>query len=345
MSSKVGAAYDEACFHLHDGLQALVKRAQLQQNENVLDLGCGTGTLAIMASRLTDGLVYGVDFKKEQIEYAKTKIGEDDEERIFFLQGNINTMTHEGQTVRLPRTQKFDVLFATGVMTAGTVDMPAMLRNVRPFMKPDARLVLDWSVHDSEDAPSCGAVIFSWETQETLAKLQWINDELADDVVDQMEEATREYGLQVLRPIRMAMGDGEYLDVNAQLPTMIMENMAMLVKLWDDDAAITPPASMDMLKPQIELLKELQRSIQQGESVNVGDFLRRFVAPKRPRGAKDRRMMTGMKWQVTILPVYQAAIHLLRCMHGSAPHWDINDTQGCAKDYCASGVFTFPTRN
>src|SRR5215472_3267891 len=55
--------------------EAMLRLAHLKMGESVLDVGCGTGTLAIAAKRQvgTTGAVYGVDASQEMIVRAQTK--------------------------------------------------------------------------------------------------------------------------------------------------------------------------------------------------------------------------------------------------------------------------------
>jgi ubiquinone/menaquinone biosynthesis C-methylase UbiE len=55
--------------------QQLLELARLEAGESVLDIGCGTGTLAIAAKRVVEGsgVVHGVDASPEMIERARRK--------------------------------------------------------------------------------------------------------------------------------------------------------------------------------------------------------------------------------------------------------------------------------
>src|SRR5262245_6986196 len=55
--------------------EAMLRLAHLKVGESVLDVGCGTGTLAIASKRQvgTTGAVYGVDASQEMIARAEKK--------------------------------------------------------------------------------------------------------------------------------------------------------------------------------------------------------------------------------------------------------------------------------
>jgi ubiquinone/menaquinone biosynthesis C-methylase UbiE len=53
--------------------ERLLAPARLERGESVLDVGCGTGTLAIVASRQTTAEVHGVDASPEMVARARAK--------------------------------------------------------------------------------------------------------------------------------------------------------------------------------------------------------------------------------------------------------------------------------
>jgi ubiquinone/menaquinone biosynthesis C-methylase UbiE len=64
--------------------QKLVQLASPSPGENVLDVGCGTGTLAIaIKPRVGEGEVHGIDASPEMIEVAKEKAAKTDAEIDF----------------------------------------------------------------------------------------------------------------------------------------------------------------------------------------------------------------------------------------------------------------------
>ncbi|MBA3826086.1 MAG: methyltransferase domain-containing protein, partial [Ktedonobacterales bacterium] len=86
--------------------QRTIALAQLQIGEHVLDVGCGTGTLAIAAQRLVGktGQVAGVDPSAQQIDRARRKATRR-HLPITFQSGVIEQLTFPEQT--------FAVVFST----------------------------------------------------------------------------------------------------------------------------------------------------------------------------------------------------------------------------------------
>lgn len=84
----------------------IVEEASLKPAENVLDCGCGTGTLAIMAKKLVGqrGRVCGVDISNEQLQIARKKSYE----------AGLEVEYYEGSIDELPFPDSFfDVIFCT----------------------------------------------------------------------------------------------------------------------------------------------------------------------------------------------------------------------------------------
>jgi Methylase involved in ubiquinone/menaquinone biosynthesis len=86
--------------------ERLVELARVQPGDAVLDVGCGTGTLAVAAKRRvgTEGIVHGVDASPEMIERAKRKAEKAGVEVIF--------QTAVVETLPFPDAS-FDVVLST----------------------------------------------------------------------------------------------------------------------------------------------------------------------------------------------------------------------------------------
>jgi len=94
------AAYDALAWLFMFGREGafrdrLLDLARLESGESVLDVGCGTGTLAIAAKRRVGraGSVYGVDASPEMITRARTK-GRRANANVAFAEGVVETLPY-----------------------------------------------------------------------------------------------------------------------------------------------------------------------------------------------------------------------------------------------------------
>ncbi len=126
--------------------QKTINLACIQPGEQVLDVGCGTGTLAIeVACRVgTTGRVVGVDPGTQQIARARSKAA----------RGNLPIDFQIGVIEQLPfLDQTFDVVFSTLMMH----HLPAPLKRqglaeIARVLKPGGRLVIADFKHKQERA-------------------------------------------------------------------------------------------------------------------------------------------------------------------------------------------------
>jgi ubiquinone/menaquinone biosynthesis C-methylase UbiE len=121
---------------LHHMRQRAVELARVESGARVLDVGCGTGTLALEAARLVGhaGHVVGIDPSARQIARARTKAA----------RGHLAIEFQTGVIEQLPfPDQTFDVVFATLMMH----HLPASLKRqglaeVARVLKPGGCLVI-----------------------------------------------------------------------------------------------------------------------------------------------------------------------------------------------------------
>lgn len=112
-----------------------VSRAELQAGETVLDLGCGGGVDAIIASRLVGacGRVYGLDMTEEMLGLARENAETAGVGNVEFLRGFI-------EDVPLP-DGSVDVVLSNCVINFSD-DRAAVLSEALRVLKPGGRLVV-----------------------------------------------------------------------------------------------------------------------------------------------------------------------------------------------------------
>ena len=116
----------------------LLVAAQLRTGQDVLDLGCGTGTLAIMAAQAEPGLnVVGLDGDQEILERARAKA----------IAAGAAIDFQEGLSTRLPfAAASFDRVLSTLFFHhLTTADKRVTLTEVTRVLRPGGELhVADW---------------------------------------------------------------------------------------------------------------------------------------------------------------------------------------------------------
>lgn len=103
----------------------------LQGNENILDIGCGTGrTTNYCASQLTTGHVHGTDFSQDMIDFAIQEYKNTD--RISFEQLNV---------LDLPWDSKFDIAYSFFCLH-WVANQERAIQNIVRSLKPGGKALL-----------------------------------------------------------------------------------------------------------------------------------------------------------------------------------------------------------
>ncbi|KAJ4722774.1 Cyclopropane-fatty-acyl-phospholipid synthase [Melia azedarach] len=89
-------------------LSLLIEKARVSQEHEVLDIGCGWGSLAIEAVKQTGCKYTGITLSEEQLKYAKMKVKE------AGLQDHINLYLCDYR--QLPKTNKYDRIISCGMI-------------------------------------------------------------------------------------------------------------------------------------------------------------------------------------------------------------------------------------
>ena len=112
-----------------------VSRANLQPGERVLDLGCGGGVDAIIASRLVGetGQVYGLDMTADMLALARENAQAAGANNITYLEGFI-------ENIPLPDAS-VDVVLSNCVINFSD-DREAVLREARRVLAPGGRFIV-----------------------------------------------------------------------------------------------------------------------------------------------------------------------------------------------------------
>ena len=112
-----------------------VSKAKLQPGETVLDLGCGGGVDAIIASRLVgpNGAVFGLDMTAEMLDLARENSQTAGAQNITYLEGLI-------EDIPLP-DESVDVVLSNCVINLSD-DRPAALHEALRVLRPKGRFVV-----------------------------------------------------------------------------------------------------------------------------------------------------------------------------------------------------------
>jgi ubiquinone/menaquinone biosynthesis C-methylase UbiE len=114
--------------------QQLLELAHLEAGESVLDIGCGTGTLAIAAKRVVgSGVVHGIDASPEMIARARRKAKRSGMDVVFEMA--------QAQSLPFPDA-RFDLVLSTVMLHhLPRAARAEAVRDARRVLKPGGRLL------------------------------------------------------------------------------------------------------------------------------------------------------------------------------------------------------------
>ncbi len=115
-------------------VEAVVERAALKPGERVLDLGTGTGSVAVHAAAMVgrDGSVIGNDISSDMLLLAKQRVTDLGLENVEFREGRAEAIPAEDST--------FDVVLAS-LSLMYVIDRAAAAREIARVLRPAGRLV------------------------------------------------------------------------------------------------------------------------------------------------------------------------------------------------------------
>lgn len=131
MSSLYHSEWDFRFADIHD---AVVERAHLVTGESVLDLGTGTGSVALRAAAVVGptGRVVGVDLSDEMIEIARDRIAANGPGNLTFQQGT-------GESIPAP-DHSVDII-VTSLTMMYVIDRARAAGEITRVLRPGGRLV------------------------------------------------------------------------------------------------------------------------------------------------------------------------------------------------------------
>lgn len=144
--SHEGTMHAPAAYDLHNARRAygdeartherMLDVAEVAQGERLLDVGCGTGTLAITAARRVGerGMVVGVDASAEMIEFARAKA----------LRESVQVTFERAPAQALPFSDsQFDVVFcALALHHVPEPVRPQAIAELRRVLAPGGRVLI-----------------------------------------------------------------------------------------------------------------------------------------------------------------------------------------------------------
>jgi ubiquinone/menaquinone biosynthesis C-methylase UbiE len=158
------ATYDRDYAYHRDNIGPFVRKAGIQGNESVLDLGTGTGWVAVEVRKYTTGRIVGIDVSPKMVAEARRR-AKDLGLQIAYLKGDMITM--QGLDAIKP-AGGFDVITCFWAFSNVAIGQRlAMLNRWKSFLAPSGRMVFDMHHPDHDLAGyhvenASGKSVFRW---------------------------------------------------------------------------------------------------------------------------------------------------------------------------------------
>ena len=131
MSEWNAALYDNKHDFVAEYGKGLLEFVPENNNQSILDFGCGTGILTVQLKKLAE-VVIGVDSSESMIKWAQQQYPD-----IKFIVSD---------ALALPFVEQFDVVFSNAVFHWIT-DHNALLNNIHKVLKPGGLLVCEFGAN------------------------------------------------------------------------------------------------------------------------------------------------------------------------------------------------------
>lgn len=136
------AVWPEGVNHLDEAnrqaLEVTCERAELNNGQRILDLGCGWGSLSLfIARRYPDSNIVAVSNSHSQGNYIRTQLAAEGLENVQVLTADMNVFEAEGAFDRIVSVEMFEHMR----------NWEQLMKRVRDWLRPDGRFFMHIFVH------------------------------------------------------------------------------------------------------------------------------------------------------------------------------------------------------
>lgn len=325
----------------------MIKLAEIQSEEHVLDLGCGIGTLAIMASQRTSGQIYGIDISNERLELARTKVP-NGTTNVNFVFGNVMSMKDGRNKIVVPNNIKFNVVFVSIFLDKSTPDkedLKVLLQRVGSYLAQNARIILGWTwLEGKAGGYTAGGVIYDSRSHQKFVSMEWVHPRYRESCLREFRDICDDIGLRVFNPAQLLLDGGQCENIKSGFPDFIQKNFPATFLKVSEGIVQMPQDSADSEGGNFDKFLDLwteslanTKSDGKVDGLALEAHIRNGIIPKMSRQEWNR----GDKWRIHVLPMWRRIVNLIRQTKGENPDWNINTTVDLSLGYQACGAFTF----